>query len=361
MIALRMRRSLTWMALMGALSAVEGGGAVCEGEADWRELPPLPDRTGFAGSFAGVSGGALIVAGGANFPDRPPWEGGTKVWHDRVFVLERPDGRWIEGFRLARPLGYGVSVSHATGIVCAGGSDAAGHHREVFRLRWEGGAVRSEALADLPQPCANMCGALMGDVLYIAGGIDAPAAAVALRVFWALDLSRPDARWRELEPWPGAERMLAVAGAQDGSFFLFGGAALEAGPDGKPSRRWLRDAHRYTPGKGWRRIADLPRACVAAPSPAAAVGNSRLLVFGGDDGGQLCTPPMEHRGFPRDVLCYDTISDTWTRAGEVPFSLVTTCATEWRGRIVVSGGESRPGVRSPAVWWAGLGSGKGTP
>ena len=62
----------------------------------WRDLPPIPDAVGFAGSFAGTTSGALVVAGGANFPDRKPWEGGTKVWSDRVFVLERPGGQWAE-------------------------------------------------------------------------------------------------------------------------------------------------------------------------------------------------------------------------------------------------------------------------
>ena len=41
-------------------------------------------------AVAGVSGGALLVAGGANFPDKKPWQGGTKVWYDTVFVLDEP-------------------------------------------------------------------------------------------------------------------------------------------------------------------------------------------------------------------------------------------------------------------------------
>ena len=58
----------------------------------WGQLPPLPDRHGFAGGFAGVSHDALIFAGGANFPDAPPWDGGKKVWYDSIFVLAQPDG-----------------------------------------------------------------------------------------------------------------------------------------------------------------------------------------------------------------------------------------------------------------------------
>ena len=68
----------------------------------WTKLPPLPDRHGFAGAFAGVSNGALLVAGGANFPDKAVWEGGKKFWSDKIFVLEKPDGEWRSGGKIQR-------------------------------------------------------------------------------------------------------------------------------------------------------------------------------------------------------------------------------------------------------------------
>src|SRR5690242_1857271 len=89
---------------------------------NWSSLPPIPDTNGFAGPFAGVSGGALVVAGGANFPQAMPWEGGRKVWYDSVFVLPEPAGAWRSGFKLPRPVGYGVSVTTTRGILCAGGA-----------------------------------------------------------------------------------------------------------------------------------------------------------------------------------------------------------------------------------------------
>jgi hypothetical protein len=49
---------------------------------DDRLLPPLLNKEGVAGCFAGASHGSLLVAGGANFPGKKPWEGGAKVWHD---------------------------------------------------------------------------------------------------------------------------------------------------------------------------------------------------------------------------------------------------------------------------------------
>ena len=63
----------------------------------WESLPPIPDPNGFASPFAGVSYGALIVAGGSNFPDKKPWEGGTKVWYDSVFALDKPDRQMWSG------------------------------------------------------------------------------------------------------------------------------------------------------------------------------------------------------------------------------------------------------------------------
>ncbi len=315
----------------------------------WNPLPPIPDREGFAGSFAGVSGGALVVAGGANFPDKRPWEGGTKVWYDSVFALEKPDGAWRLAGRLPHPLGYGVSVTTKDGLVCIGGSSAQGHRGDASLLRWRDGKLTTTPLPPLPRPCANMCGALLGSTIYIAGGIATPDATTALKTFWALDLGNTAAGWREQEPWPGRGRMLATAGACEGSFFLFSGAALGAGADGKPVREWLRDAYRYTPGQGWHRVADLPRVSVAAPSPAPVL-NGRLFVIGGDDGAQASTPPTTHKGFPRDVVAYDPKTDVWKVSGQVPFSLVTTTAVEWNGRVVIPGGEARPGVRSSEVW-----------
>jgi len=328
-----------------------------EGENDvlkWTKLPNLPDKEGFASMFAGVQNGILIVAGGANFPDKRPWEGGTKIWYDTVFALEKPDGAWKTIGKLPRPLGYGVTVSTKDGLICIGGSDASGHHADVFKLSWTKGKLSTTSLPPLPKPCANMCGALLGNTIYIAGGIETPTVTTALKTFWALDLNNLKAGWHELAPWPGPARMLATAGVQDGSFFLFSGAGLKADAEGKPAREWLRDAYRYTPGKGWQRIADLPRVSVAAPSPAPAIGKSQLLVMGGDDGAQLNATPTEHKGFPSDVLAYDIKQDIWTVAGQLPFSKVTVPVAEWHGKFIVISGEKQPGIRSPEVWSGSL-------
>jgi N-acetylneuraminic acid mutarotase len=319
---------------------------------EWQELPPLPDARGFAGAFAGVSGGALIVAGGTHFPDKMPWEGGVKVWYDDVFVLQSPDGKWVKAGKLPQANGYGVSITTDDGVVLIGGGNAKKNFREVVRMKWGEGRLSFTPLPSLPKPCALMSGARSGDTLYISGGVERPDATRALDQLWALDMRDLEAGWKVLPPHPGGGRILAASGTLEGDFFTFSGAELKTGSEGKPERIWKKDAWKYSPDKGWVRMADLPRVAVAAPSPVPLIKGS-LLVLGGDDGSQVNFEPKEkHPGFPRDVLSYDTSRNRWSKAGDVPFSLVTSPSVIWSGRVVIPGGEARPGVRSPAVWMA---------
>ncbi len=320
-------------------------------DSSWKPLPSLPDAEGFAGAFAGVANDVLLVAGGTNFPGKKPWEGGTKIWYETVHVLHEPSGKWQVVGKLPKPNGYGVSLTTDSGLICIGGGDAAANFREVFLLGFKDGKLVVEDLPPLPQACAFMAGAQFGSIIYVAGGIEKPADTTALTNFWALDLVKLAEGWKSLPACPGPARILPTMGAADGAVYLFSGAALRPGPDGKAAREWLKDAWRYTPGAGWKQLADLPRVSVAAPSPAP-VRDGRLLIIGGDDGALVNFEPKDkHPGFPRDVLAYDWKQDVWSRASELPFSLVTTPAVEWRGRIVIPGGEARPGKRSPDVWW----------
>lgn len=58
-----------------------------------------------------------------------------KKWYDSVFVLGKASAEWHAGFKLPRPLGYGVSVTMQDGLICIGGSDSTHHFTEVFRLQ----------------------------------------------------------------------------------------------------------------------------------------------------------------------------------------------------------------------------------
>lgn len=317
---------------------------------EWKELPPIPDASGFAGAFAGVSGGALIVAGGTNFPDEKPWEGGTKRWYDDVYALPALDGEWRKVGKLPKANGYGVAITTDAGVVMIGGGNATEHFREVVLLQASGKTVHASPLPPLPKACAFMTGALSGTTIFVCGGIERPDATEAMNSLWSLDLASLEEGWKVRDPLPASGRILGGGGAHDGAFFVVSGAALKPDADGKPAREWLKDAWRFSPPEGWKRMADPPRVTVAAPSPLPVSG-SKLLVIGGDDGALASfEPKTKHPGFPRSMLSYDTATDKWTKGGDVPFSLVTTHAVMWDGRIIIPGGEARPGVRSATVW-----------
>lgn len=331
----------TWFRLSVAAVAAATVGA-------WGRLPDLPERQGLAGAYTGVSGGALLVGGGANFPGRKPWEGGTKVWYDRVFVLERPGGAWRDVGRLPRPLGYGVSVTYRGSVICAGGSDAERHYRDAFRLEWSGGRLRTTPLPPLPRPVANACGALAGSTLYVLGGQETPASEQALNSVFGIDLAKPRAEWRSVTDLPGPARILATAAAVKGALYVVGGAELVT-VNGKTGRRYLRDAYRYRPASGWERLPDLSHPAVAAPTPAPVLGDG-FVVLGGDDGSQVGTAPERHPGFRREMLFFQPGLEEWSEVGSLPAPRVATGCVLWNGRWVIAGGEVRPGIRSPEVW-----------
>lgn len=337
---------------------------------NWGELPAIPDNFGFAGSFSGVSNNALIVVGGANFPDGgAPWTGSKKVWSDKIFVLDKPNGKWRVAGKLPKPLGYGVSITWHNQLICIGGSNEKGHSDQVFSISYDGKNTIINQLPALPHPIANATGAVLGSTVYLAGGMFTPDADKTANVFWSFDLSSKGNKntWHQLETWPGPARMLAVAGIVDQSFYLFSGTDLIKNSAGQLERKYLTDAFSYHPSTGWRKLADLPKAVVAAPYPAYTSKNNSLLIFGGDDGKlapEAATLKEKHPGFSSEILEYNPQKNKWSVVGNVlkdmksdaqsnpnnsTWPAVTNSMVIWDGNLVFPGGEVRPAVRTPKV------------
>lgn len=327
---------------------------------EWDKLAPLPNQSGVAGAFAGVSHNSLLVAGGANFPEKKPWEGGKKVWHDEVFVLESPDGKWKQAGKLPQPLAYGISASYKDQLFCVGGSDATKHHAEVFSLNWIHNQLKIQNYPPLPVPIANACGTIWGSSLVIIGGQESPTASSALSHGFQLDLSNRQPEWKKLPPLPGEPRILATVAANQESLFVFGGAKLISQEDGSTSRKYLQDAYAYTQAAGWKRLPDLPEPLAASPSPAPVM-QSKIYVFGGDNGSQLNSEPSAHTGFSKRILVFDLQKQNWQSIGELPAPRVTVPCVSWGNTWIVPSGEIRPGIRSPEVWRFTLPSQKSLP
>lgn len=327
----------------------------------WEELPPIPDKEGFAGMYTGVSNGVLLSMGGANFPETMPWEGGKKIWYDNIYMLESGASSWrLASEKLPRPMAYGVYCSYGNRVIIAGGSDDAKHYTDVWSIVYDKGEIIIDELAPLPVPLANMAGALVGDHLYVAGG-QSSADGLPLKTFLSLDLKadKGDQEWLSLEPWPGRPRMQSVSASIQDHFFLFSGVDFDVKEDGQRERVILTDAWKYVPTKGsigsgkWERLADMPRGVAAGPTPAPTMGSDHILFPGGLDGKTAShKDPATFPGFVNDLPGYHVKTDSWVNFGSLPdkTTRVTVPAVRWEGKWVVINGEIGPGKRSPKVF-----------
>ena len=366
----------------------------------WSELPELPNapnesiQPGLAGAFSGVINDILIVAGGANFPNGLPWQGGKKVWHDEVYLLDLNNPiEWIvsEELKLPFPSAYGVSIEHDEGLILIGGCNSENCFSDVILLKPDilSKSVAFEYLPQIPKPLAFMSGAASAENIFIAGGQETTVNAHATNNFFMLDLAnigKPDKfRWKELTSWPGPERVLSVSEIQSNGvtdcFYLFSGRNIQP----KTPTRVLTDSYRYKINEQkWEAlnhidISNEARSIMAGS--AVRSGANHILAFSGAEGkilleleflsvqieksedesetASLSLQKLDilnnHPGFSKDVLAYHTITDTWIKVGNIPdFAPVTTNIIKYNESIIIPSGEIQPGIRTPKILLANV-------
>lgn len=344
---------------------------------DWPALPAPPSeakQAGLAGAFTGIHKGMLIVAGGANFPDRPAWEGGKKVYHNQGYLFDLQGYKWLVNnlFLLDAPVAYGLSISTTEGLFCLGGEQDGQATDKAFLLQWspEGHELRQEPLPSLPEPLANLSGDILGREIYIAGtNIE-----TGKKHFASLDLDNLKSGWKELEPWPGSPRTHAVGLVQNNGetncFYLFKGRYKAENAD---TTTFLSDSWMYNPKKGeWTAIVSESDFPIAAGT-GVTMGANHILLIGGDAGQtfnqieqlnaklsrdtsadfislQRDSLMKYHPGFSSTIWSFHTITQTWTKFGDIPRTPpVTAQAVRWNNNIILASGEISPCIRTDAI------------
>ena len=355
----------------------------------WARVAELPvvngaDKSfGVAGAFAGISNNVLIVAGGANFPEGMPWMGGRKVYHDEIYVLERnPNGQyaWLNSItsRLKNKLAYGASVSIPDGIVCIGGENESGFSDEVFLIKWNTNQknIVFRSLPNLPIALANACATHIGNCIYVSGGEDADR---ALDNFFALDLDDLHPQWKSLPAVPLAmSNSVAISLPDDKGpcIYIVGGRSKTLSGISKLHNT----VFRYEPvNKRWKRLApisDGKHTINLSAGTGFAIDENKILLTGGDRGdifnrleklnvdiaksvsdrkrrfleGEKLKILSQHPGFSRVLLMYNSLTDSWSKLGELPFpAQVTTMGVKWDDDMVIPSGEIQPGIRTPYI------------
>ena len=337
---------------------------------------------GFAGPINGVSNDVLIVSGGANFQDKMPWEGGKKHYSDEIHVLQKQNGSFIWNKQLSNklpePIAYCGNTSTDLGIVYVGGENEKGLSQKSFILNYrvDKNEVEVKSLPDFPMAITNIALTHIDNVVYAIGGDEAKNSS---NLFFSLDLNDKSKSWKELPKLPFALAN-AVATVQKGkeglNIYVIGGRTKTASG--------ISDLHNTTfafnvKKQTWKKcafISDGENTTNFSAGAGVAIGKNSILIVGGDNGqtfhkietylsqiAQAKSPEEKdrliaeknilnttHTGFYKGMLLYNTLTDKWVKIGELPFlAQVTTTATIWDGKIILSNGEIKPGIRTPNI------------
>ena len=276
------------------------------------------------------------------------------------------------------PIAYCGNTSTKSGIVYAGGENEAGLSKKVFLIKFSSPEDRLLifSLPDLPNPLTNLFLINIGNVVYAIGG-DGPS--VSSKAFLSLDLDTKEEGWKRLPDMPLAlaNSAAVVQNGPDGvNIYVIGGRSKDSSGISALYNTLLI----YNPQtKTWKcgsPIFDSASTINFSAGAAIAVSDHLLLIAGGDNGNifhkietymvqiaqsksaeekQVLTAKknqlvINHQGFDRGLLVYDTRANAWNKIGELPFPAhVTTTAIKWGDSIVLSSGEIKPGVRTPNI------------
>ena len=359
-------------------------------------LPDLPpnssysNQPGLAGPYTGMDDGVLIVAGGANFPGKLPWEGGSKVFYDEIFILRTNstgDYSWEKADeKIPFAAGYGGTVETPNGLLCFGGNTASESISESWLIDYNPttGGIEIKSGPALPIPLTNIAFAKVDGNVYVAGGLTKLSGASGNH-FFRLQISGNDPlnwTWEALPPWNGKPRAFAVGVGQSNGetncFYLFSGRNVQ--PEQNPEI--LYDAHVYNPYlEQWSVISDGSQIKFPFMAGTAFPVGAATIIFASGANGEMMKKQLEiekqitsaknnngndsvldslqavlihhlnsHPGFGNQLMAFNTITKEIYNAGQLPGTgQVTTTAVKWGNEVFIPSGEIHPGVRTPGT------------
>ena len=321
----------------------------------WEKPAALPVAKGLSHTIVGISHGALLVAGGSHF-DRRIQEGGKKIIHDKIYVATDADSmHWREAGRLPWPLCNAAVLPWDNGLLVIGGTNGETSSDRVFLLSWNA-ALNSVSIDSsfprLPLPLSSPAVARSGKNIFVGGGQDEDNK--SQQSFYSIELGEQGSvhtgHWKPMPEFPGPARfgatMVAQSNGEYDCLYLFGGKGVEG---------YLKDAFSFDMKRNqWKQIHNLPRAALFSPS--MPLGQTHVIIFSGSDGhdADKAIEQQDDYHMVKNVLAYHTITDTWITLGNIPTGVAGATAIRWHNKIMLVGGELRPGVRTPDIQVANI-------
>ena len=355
---------------------------------DLKAIPDAAYAKGVSAPFCGAIQDVLVVAGGANFPDKSLLEGGAKRVYADIWA-KAPHGRkWVHAGVLPDSTAYGATFAVDSALVLAGGNVCGVTTDKVYELRLSYGKAVLRTLPQLPVPMEQCGWTRDGENLYLVGGVGTTGVYTCKIGTYV---------WSKIADLP-EPLVQPVAYASGGKLYVWGGfnpetldvsdrgivmglTVISSGAEGGVEK------------SVWAEAPAIPDGGTFVGATGATLPDGRLVVVGGvnraifaralhntpeDRIPYLSKEPAEYQ-FRQDVFAFDpaatedtigtgavsdgvtgsaTSSGAWTRLGTV-----AACALAGPGvavrpaasapghyAIYVTGGEIKPGVRSPRIF-----------
>lgn len=334
---------------------------------------------GLAGPITGISGNRMLVAGGANFPDGMPWEGGKKIFYNKVYSFQKRGEKLSlakDVYYLPENIAYAASCSTPKGVLYAGGENEKGISDKVFLLKWDHDtkAVVIESLPVLPSAVSNASAVSHNNIVYVVGGETPEGVSNSL---WVIDLNDMNAGWSQLPSLPEQIShgvFVAIKSSGILKLYLVGGRRKTS----QGISELYNSVYEFNvPQQKWSELSPLPYSLSAGTGLATRNGN--ILLFGGDRGTTFskvenyislidkATTQLEkeelilkknqvllsHPGFSQEILLYNVQTQSAKIVGSIPYATpVTTNAFYWGKEIVIPSGEIKAGIRTPQILMA---------
>lgn len=335
---------------------------------------------GWAGAFVGQHNGVLVLAGGAAFPDAKPWENGQKHYSNEILLGWEENGQFtwhMEKTSLPESVAGGAAVSLPEGILCTGGANEHGILADASLIKVTNRTAEILPFTSLPFPLKDHGMAVIGQEVYIVGGVTPQGYNTQLLVF---NLDAPEKGWRMQAGLPHGITNAVVESQMDGNeqcLYVIGGRYK---PGGAAITRFSSEVWKYKPSENqWIRKSDWAlkegNKITLAAAAGIKTGASHILVIGGDDGSTFNQVEqainrmhvtsgddslkaqairdslwLTHPGFNKDLLIYNTVTDCWFCAGQLETTApAVTSAVMWHNKVIVPSGEVRPGIRTNQI------------
>lgn len=344
---------------------------------------------GVSAPYAAHIGNRLIVAGGCNFPDKPPYEGGAKIYYDEIVMLDSDNPtEWKQVGTLPVEVAYGVSITlDDNSAVWLGGNNDSTLLTDVCKVTVDSDEVNINPLANLPATMDNFAGCAHGNTLFVGGGsVDGKPS----NAFYTLNTDTENGTWVQLPDFPGIPRVQPVMATRELNgipyVYLLGGLF---GGDALSQPELATDILRYDINeKKWEQAGeqidpDSGEPFSLAGATMLAVQDRYLLAIGGvnynvfldaltsihsnahnteideDERKQRArtfslnymTQPVDYYKFNREYRLYDVVTNSWAtvdKASQGARAGAVLVGNE--NEFFVVQGELKPGVRTPETW-----------